>query len=48
MDGGYYRFDATDKITVLALNTLYYDYESVPEYVPGAGARQLEWLEEQL
>lgn len=27
MEGGYYRVDLTDKISVLALNTLYFDAE---------------------
>lgn len=36
-EGGYYRLDLTDKITVLTLNTLYYDSDRQLEYASGSG-----------
>ena len=47
-DGGFYRVDLDDKISIISLNTLYYDYEGVQDYVPGEGKVQMDWLERQL
>ena len=29
VEGGYYRVDVSDNVSVLALNTLFYDYEGI-------------------
>jgi hypothetical protein len=46
--GGYYRVDVTDEISVISLNTLFYDFESVEHYAAPEDEQQLEWLDEQL
>ena len=50
MVGGYYRVDLTDELSVLSLNTLYYDSKrNAPKIEVGdEGATELEWLEQQL
>ena len=47
--GGYYRVDLTDDISVLALNTLYFDGERSEEIeTDPKGKEQLKWFREQL
>lgn len=50
MEGGYYRVDLTDELSVLALNTLYFDSERDPKAIDTRprGKEQLQWLREQL
>jgi hypothetical protein len=33
MNGGYYRADVSDKITILSLNTLPYNTDAIPELI---------------
>ena len=44
MNGGYYRVDVSDKISVLALNTLYYNKKNDPTEETTEGADQFQWL----
>lgn len=49
MEGGYYRVDLNDKVSVLALNTMYWDSERIPEIKTAPkGKEQMEWFKEQL
>ena len=49
ISGGYYRVDLTDDISVLTLNTLYYDSERSSDLESGPhGATELAWLRQQL
>ena len=51
MEGAYYRYDVTDRISVLALNTMYFmfndDDESSDKVITKEGTQQLKWIEEQ-
>jgi len=42
--GGYYRIDLTDDLTVLSLNTLFYNDQAA--FMMPAGIEQMEWLED--
>jgi len=45
--GGYYKVDITDDVTILALNTMYYDVERIdPSTVLTPGEEQWTWLED--
>ena len=45
IEGGYYRVDLTDNLSVLVLNTLYYDIERSKDLDSGnRGRLQLNWL----
>ena len=44
-DGGYYRIDLNDKISVLSINTLYYDSERNMKNSTSSGVQQMFWLE---
>lgn len=47
--GGYYRIDVNEWLSVLALNTLYFDSVRSPDLdTEGIGKKQLAWFEEQL
>ena len=50
MNGAYYRVDMTDKISILALNTMYFMFsEDKPESenkMTKEGTDQLNWIEE--
>lgn len=48
MAGGYYRVDLTDKISILAMNTLYYDSLRDPNLAGDSGMMQMDWLKRQL
>ena len=43
-EGGFYRVDLNDKVTVITLNTLYYDEERELKYASGSGVQQMFWL----
>lgn len=44
--GGYYRYDTTEKLSVLSLNTIYYHRVNMQDLQ--TGEEQLKWLEDQL
>ena len=44
MTGGYYRIDLQDDLSVLSLNSLYYDSERDPDIAHGSGSLMMEWL----
>ena len=44
MAGGYYRVDLTDKISILAMNTQYYDSLRDPNVAGDSGMMQMDWL----
>ena len=46
--GGFYRVDLNDNVSVLSLNTLYYDSERTRTDSSGSGVQQMFWLQEQL
>ena len=46
--GGFYRVDLNDKISVLAINTLYYDSERTRIDSTESGVEQMYWFGEQL
>ena len=46
--GGYYRVDLNDKISVLSINTLYYDSDSTRRDESMSGVEQMFWLAKQL
>jgi len=46
--GGYYRVDLNDKISVLSINTLYYDSERTRIDSTESGVQQMFWLQDQL
>lgn len=46
--GGFYRVDLNDKVSVLSINTLYYDSERTRLDSTGSGVEQMFWLEDQL
>ena len=48
MRGGYYRVDLNDHISVLSINTLYYDSKRNRDDNSDAGIDQMFWLAEQL
>ena len=49
IEGGYYRVDLTDDLSVISLNTLYYDSERSSELDSGRrGIEQMNWLRDQL
>jgi len=48
MNGGYFKYDITDKLSVLALNTLYFDNESNLDILGTVGLDQFAWFEKQL
>lgn len=49
IEGGYYRVDLTEDLSVLSLNTLYFDSERSMELDSGKrGYQQMEWLRQQL
>jgi 3',5'-cyclic AMP phosphodiesterase CpdA len=48
MNGGYYRVDLSKSVSVLALNTLYYNKKNDPTQMTTEGADQFNWLTEQL
>ena len=49
MNGAYYRVDMTDKISILALNTMYYMFSEDKPYtetqMTEEGTAQLKWME---
>ena len=52
MRGGYYRVDLTDELSVLALNTLYFDsdrskHSDISQGIFEIELEQLEWIREQ-
>jgi len=46
--GGFYRVDLNEKVSVLSLNTLYYDSERTRTDATGSGVQQMFWFQEQL
>ena len=44
--GGFYRVDLNDKISVLAINTLYYDSERTRIDSTESGVEQMYWFGE--
>lgn len=45
LKGGYYRVDLTDKVSYLALNTMYYDSAKDDDFDAGKfGYHQMMWL----
>ena len=47
-DGGYYRVDIDDSLSVLALNTLYYGIHCDESKVGKEGLNQMKWLQDNL
>ena len=45
MQGGFYRVDLTDSISVLTLNAEYMDNDDDPSYHGDEDTEQLDWLE---
>ena len=43
-EGGFYRVDLNEKLTLLALNTLYYDAKRDPHIASGSGVQQMFWM----
>lgn len=48
MKGAYYRADVTDSISVLSINTMYWNVKDKTENDGGVPEEQFEWLEQQL
>ena len=48
MDGGYYRVDVTDTLSVLVLNSQYFDNDDEVSYQSDEANRILDWLEDNL
>lgn len=49
MRGGYYRVDLTPEISLLAMNTMYFDSAKADLFEAGyRGYGEMEWLREQL
>ena len=48
MDGGYYRVDVTDTLSVLVLNSQYFDNDDEESYQNGEASTILDWLEDNL
>ena len=46
--GGYYRVDLNEKVSILSINTLYYDSERTRLDSTQSGVQQMFWLEQQL
>lgn len=47
MNGGYYRIDLSDTLSVLALNTLYYSIKNDKTIQNNEDTEQLSWLTDQ-
>ena len=48
MSAGYYRVDITDKITVLALDSMFWMKGNDPSYQLDEGEEEMQWFETQL
>ena len=48
MEGGYYRVDIDENISILALNSQYYDLDDETQYQGNESSLMLDWLEENL
>ena len=48
MAGGYYRVDLTDNLSVLVLNSQYFEFEDDTQYQENEGNTMLDWMEENL
>ena len=48
LSAGYYRVDVTDKITVLALDSMYWMNDNDPKYQADEGEEEMQWFETQL
>lgn len=45
MNGGYYRADVSDSVSVLSFNFEYMDFEDVTSFQKDEATAQLSWLE---
>ena len=45
MDGGYYKVDISDKVSIVSLNTLYFNSDAYLPEVKNEAINQMNWLE---
>ena len=48
MDGGYYKIDVNDKLSLLAFNTLEYNKDQLASQIGPEAENQFKWLENNL
>jgi hypothetical protein len=44
MNGGYYRADISDDVSILELNTMAYNKDALPELIGQSATDQMAWL----